>query len=71
LSEPAIGESQERHGELYNQEFFKGQAILVRFVISDITPTSLVVNSLGALVPREALPVFEGFWDILKLQKFP
>jgi hypothetical protein len=29
-----------RRGELYNQEFIKGRAILVRFVISDITPTS-------------------------------
>lgn len=40
LSEPAIGEFKNGRGEFYNQEMLNGRAILVRFVISDITPTS-------------------------------
>ncbi len=40
LSQPTIGEFRNGHGEFYDQETFRGRAILVRFVISDITPTS-------------------------------
>lgn len=40
LSPPAIGEFRNGRGEFYNQETFKGRAILVRFVISEITATS-------------------------------
>ena len=40
LSVPAIGEFKNGRGEFYNQETLNGRAILVRFVISDITPTS-------------------------------
>jgi hypothetical protein len=40
LSQPTIGEFKNGRGEFFDQEIFKGRAILVRFVISDITPTS-------------------------------
>jgi hypothetical protein len=40
LTEPTIGEFKNGRGEFYSQETFNGRAILVRFVISDITPTS-------------------------------
>jgi hypothetical protein len=40
LSQPTIGEFKNGRGEFFDQELFKGRAILVRFVISDITPTS-------------------------------
>jgi hypothetical protein len=40
LSQPAIGELKNGRGEFYDQESLNGRAILVRFVISDITPTS-------------------------------
>lgn len=40
LSPPAIGEFQNGRGEFYNQETLAGRAILVRFVISEITPDS-------------------------------
>lgn len=40
LSPPTIGEFKNGRGEFYNQETLNGRAILVRFVISDITPTS-------------------------------
>jgi NIPSNAP protein len=40
LSPPAIGEFRDGRGEFYSQETLNGRAILVRFVISDITPTS-------------------------------
>jgi hypothetical protein len=40
LSPPAIGEFRNGRGEFYNQETFKGRAILVRFVISEVTATS-------------------------------
>jgi hypothetical protein len=40
LALPAIGEFRNGRGEFYNQEMYNGKAILVRFVISDITPTS-------------------------------
>lgn len=40
LAPPAIGEFKNGRGEFYNQEMLDGRPILVRFVISDITPTS-------------------------------
>lgn len=40
LGVPTIGEFKNGRGEFYDQETFNGRAILVRFVISDITPTS-------------------------------
>jgi hypothetical protein len=40
LSPPTIGEFKNGRGEFYNQETYDGRAILVRFVISDITATS-------------------------------
>ncbi len=41
LSPPTIGEFRNGRGEFYNQETLNGRAILVRFVIADITPTSV------------------------------
>ena len=40
LSTPTIGEFKNGRGEFYDQEMLNGRAILVRFVISDITKTS-------------------------------
>jgi hypothetical protein len=40
LSTPTVGRFQNGRGEFYDQETFNGRAILVRFVISDITPRS-------------------------------
>jgi hypothetical protein len=40
LSQPTIGEFKNGRGEFYDQETLNGRAILVRFVISDITPNS-------------------------------
>jgi len=40
LSPPTIGDFKNGRGEFFNQETLNGRAILVRFVISDITPTS-------------------------------
>lgn len=40
LSPPTIGEFKNGRGEFYAQETLDGRAILVRFVISDITPRS-------------------------------
>ena len=40
LSQPTIGEFKNGRGEFYDQETLNGRAILVRFVISDITPES-------------------------------
>ena len=40
LSPPVIGEFKGGRGEFYGQESIDGRAVLVRFVISDITPTS-------------------------------
>ena len=40
LSVPSVGEFKDGRGEFYSQETLNGRAILVRFVISDITPTS-------------------------------
>jgi len=41
LSPPTIGEFKNGRGEFYNQETLNGRAILVRFVIYDISPTSV------------------------------
>jgi hypothetical protein len=40
LSPPTIGEFRNGRGEFFSQETLNGRAILVRFVISDITPRS-------------------------------
>jgi hypothetical protein len=40
LAQPAIGEFKNGRGEFFNQEMLDGRAILVRFVIFDVTPTS-------------------------------
>jgi len=40
LTQPTIGEFKDGRGEFYDQETLSGRAILVRFVISDITPNS-------------------------------
>jgi hypothetical protein len=40
MSSPTIGGFSDGRGEFYNQESLNGRAILVRFVISDITPDS-------------------------------
>ncbi len=40
LSQPTIGEFKNGQGEFYDQETLNDRAILVRFVISDITPNS-------------------------------
>jgi hypothetical protein len=40
LSQPTIGEFKNGRGEFFDQETLNGRAILVRFVISDITATS-------------------------------
>ena len=41
LASPTIGEFKGGRGEFYNQDTFNGRAILVRFVISDITKDSV------------------------------
>jgi len=40
LYQPTIGEFKDGRGEFYDQETLDGRAIFVRFIISDITPTS-------------------------------
>ncbi|HEX8734553.1 MAG TPA: hypothetical protein VF721_04470 [Pyrinomonadaceae bacterium] len=40
MAVPTIGEFKNGRGEFYNRETLNGRAILVRFVISDITPDS-------------------------------
>jgi hypothetical protein len=40
LSQPTIGEFRNERGEFFDQEMLNGRAILVRFVISGITPDS-------------------------------
>ncbi|HEX2211157.1 MAG TPA: hypothetical protein VHG93_25970 [Longimicrobium sp.] len=40
LGPPMIGGFHQGRGEFYNQETFNGRAIFVRFVFSDITPTT-------------------------------
>jgi hypothetical protein len=40
LAQPTIGEFKDGRGEFYDQETLNGRAILVRFVISDITSNS-------------------------------
>lgn len=40
ISQPTIGEFKNGRGEFFDQETLNGRATFVRFVISDITPTS-------------------------------
>ncbi|MGF7042721.1 hypothetical protein [Mucilaginibacter lappiensis] len=40
MSQPTIGQFQNGRGEFYDQETYNGRAILVRFIISDITANS-------------------------------
>lgn len=40
LSQPTIGEFKNGRGEFFDQEPLRGRAILVRFIISGITPSS-------------------------------
>ena len=40
LTPPSIGEFKNGRGEFFNQDTLNGRSILVRFVISDITPNS-------------------------------
>lgn len=40
MTPPTIGEFKNGRGEFYNQETYNERAILVRFIISDITPDS-------------------------------
>jgi hypothetical protein len=40
LNVPTIGQFNDRRGEFFSQETLRGRAILVRFVISEITPDS-------------------------------
>jgi hypothetical protein len=40
VSAPMIGQFKNGQGEFFNQDTFQGSAIFVRFVFSDITPTS-------------------------------
>ncbi|HSJ13946.1 MAG TPA: hypothetical protein VK939_06000 [Longimicrobiales bacterium] len=40
LSPPVVGQFRDGRGEFYGQERIDGRTVLVRFVISDITPTS-------------------------------
>ena len=44
MSPPTIGGFRDGRGEFYNQETLNGRAILVRFVISDITPAPAASN---------------------------
>jgi len=41
LSQPTIGGFKDGRGEFYDQEMLNGRAIIVRFVISDITPNAV------------------------------
>jgi hypothetical protein len=41
LTQPTIGEFRNGRGEFYDQEMLAGRAILVRFVISEVTATSV------------------------------
>ena len=40
MSKPVVGEFKEGRGDFYDQETYKGRTILVRFSVSEITPTS-------------------------------
>ena len=40
LGTPTVGEFKNGRGEFFDQEIFQGKAIYVRFIFSDITPTS-------------------------------
>ena len=40
LSQPSVGSFKNGRGEFYNQDTYNGRAILIRFIIFDITPNS-------------------------------
>jgi Raf kinase inhibitor-like YbhB/YbcL family protein len=40
MAQPTVGQFQDGRGEFYDQETYRGRAVLVRFVISGITPSS-------------------------------
>jgi len=40
MSIPSVGEFKNGRGEFYDQETYNGRTILLRFAVSDITPTS-------------------------------
>ena len=40
LGTPMVGQFKNGRGEFFDQEIFQGKAIYVRFIFSDITPTS-------------------------------
>jgi len=40
MTQPTVGEFRNGRGEFFDQETFDGRAIFVKFVISDITPSS-------------------------------
>jgi hypothetical protein len=40
LTPPTVGEFKDGRGEFFNQDTLNGRSILVRFIISDITPNS-------------------------------
>ncbi|HET9793366.1 MAG TPA: hypothetical protein VFS34_02805 [Thermoanaerobaculia bacterium] len=40
LSQPTVGEFRNGRGEFYDQETFGGRAVLVRFVVRELTPDS-------------------------------
>jgi hypothetical protein len=44
LGTPMIGQFTNGRGEFYNHEMFQGVAIYVRFIFSDITPTSFRIE---------------------------
>jgi hypothetical protein len=48
LSQPTVGEFRNGRGEFYDQEMLNGRAILVRFVITDVTRNSCFVISTTA-----------------------
>ena len=41
MAQPTVGQFTNGRGEFYDQETYRGRAIFVRFVISDITPSSV------------------------------
>jgi hypothetical protein len=44
LGQPMVGGFQNGRGEFYDQEPFKGRAIFVRFIFSEITKTSFRIE---------------------------
>lgn len=44
LGTPMIGQFKNGRGEFFNQELFQGRAVYVRFIFSDVTPTSFRIE---------------------------